>query len=120
MRRIFACSLLLLSLMGGRALANAHLQGSEPTAGAVLAHPPRWLRLRFDEFVRLPGTGVELAYPDGRTRLVGPLTREPGDFRGLLSPLPPGLAPGRYVIRWRALSPNAHRTRGDFIFTVLP
>jgi hypothetical protein len=120
MRRIFTCSLLLLSLTSGRALANAHLEASEPSAGAVLAQPPGWLRLRFDEFVRLPGTGVELISPDGRVRLLGPLAHDPADFRGVLSPLPPGLVPGRYVIRWRALSSNAHRTRGDFAFTVAP
>ena len=120
MHRTLLPSIVLLMLTAGPALAHAHLQASEPSAGAVLVQPPARLRLRFNEIVRLPGTGVELAYPDGRTRRLGPLTRDPGDVFAVLSLLPPGLAPGRYAIRWRALSPNAHRTRGDFGFTVRP
>jgi methionine-rich copper-binding protein CopC len=118
MRRIVPPSIALLMLTAGPAFAHAHLEASEPSAGAVLVRPPTRLRLRFNEIVRLPGSGVELAYPDGRTRRLGPLTRDPGDVFGVLSPLPPSLAPGRYAIRWRALSPNAHRTHGDFGFTV--
>ncbi len=29
-----------------------------------------------------------------------------------------GAPPGRYLVRWRALSPDAHRTRGEFAFTI--
>ena len=118
MRRSILHSIVLLSLTAGPAFAHAHLEASEPSADAVLVQPPARLRLRFNEIVRLPGTGVELAYPDGHTQRLDPLTRDPGDYRGVLSPLPPGLVPGRYAVRWRALSPNAHRTQGAFAFTV--
>ena len=118
MRKTVLYSLALLSLAAGPALAHAHLQASEPRAGAVLVQAPTRLRLRFNEIVRLPGTGVELVDPDGHTRRLDLLIRDPTDDFSVLSPLPAGLAPGPYVVRWRALSPNAHRTQGDFGFTV--
>jgi methionine-rich copper-binding protein CopC len=120
MRRTILPSIALLMLTAGPVFAHAHLRASDPSAGAVLVQPPRRLWLRFNQIVRLPGTGLELTCPDGHTRRLGPLTRDPGDLRGVLSPLPPGLGPGPYLVRWRALSPNAHRTHGDFGFTVRP
>ena len=32
----------------------------------------------------------------------------------------PALAPGRYTVRWRALSVDTHVTEGDFTFEVQP
>ena len=60
MRRTLLCSLVLIMLTCGRAFAHARLEASEPRAGAVVAHAPPQLRLRFNEVVRRPGTGVEL------------------------------------------------------------
>ena len=118
MRRTLVCSLLLLSLMGGRALAHARLQTSNPPDGAVLAQAPPKLRLRFNEVVRLAGTGVELAYPDGHWRMLGPLVQDPGDVRAVVAELPAPLPPGHYMVSWRALSPDAHHTHGAFAFTI--
>lgn len=112
----FALPLALgLSLLAGRALANARLIQTAPAAGSTTPAPAR-LWLRFSEFARLPGTGAELVYPDGHmTRLT--LLRDPRDSQAMAAVLP-RLAPGRYEVRWRALSPNAHPTHGDFNFTV--
>jgi len=118
MRATVVCSLLMLSLMGGRAFAHARLQASNPPGGAVLAQAPSQLRLRFNEVVRLAGTGVELAYPDGHSRLLGPLVQDPKDVRAVFADLPPGLPPGHYAVNWRALSPDAHHTHGAFAFTI--
>ncbi len=118
MRRTVFCSLILLSLTAGQALANAQLQASEPRDGAVLAQAPSKLRLRFTEIVRLPASGVQLTYPDGRRRLLRPLVQDPRDLLSVLAPLPAGLPPGRYVVGWRALSPVAHHTHGSFTFVI--
>jgi hypothetical protein len=120
MRRSILCSLALVSLTGGQALAHAHLEASAPRAGAVVAHAPPQLRLRFNEVVRRAGTGVELVYPDGHSRLLGALAQDPKDVRAVLAPLPADLSPGRYLVNWRALSPDAHHTKGTFAFTVRP
>jgi methionine-rich copper-binding protein CopC len=61
---------------------------------------------------------VELTTPDGRTLVLSPLAQDPKDVRAVIAPLPADLKPGRYRVRWRALSPDAHHTQGDFSFTV--
>jgi methionine-rich copper-binding protein CopC len=121
MTRLFACAAAAAALLGlaaGPASAHVRLLGSEPRAGASLAAAPARLVLQFSEVPRLAGTGVELTGPDGRARLLQPLARDRRDVRRVSAPLPAGLGPGLYVVRWRALSPDAHRTRGELSFRV--
>jgi methionine-rich copper-binding protein CopC len=120
MRNPVLLALMLASLAAGGAQAHARLVEASPPQGAILAQAPGRLWLRFNEVVRVAGSGVQLTGPDGRARLLDPLTQDPKDARAVLAPLPAGLAPGRYLVRWRALSPDAHRTQGEFAFTIRP
>jgi methionine-rich copper-binding protein CopC len=116
--RLLACTLAAMALTGGQALAHAQLVRADPKVGSSISAPPARLWLRFNEVVRLKGSGVQLVTPDGRTVLLEPLSQDPKDPRAVLAPAPANLAPGRYEVRWRALSPDAHRTQGDFSFTI--
>jgi methionine-rich copper-binding protein CopC len=118
MRRPVLPAVILALLAAGAAEAHALLVKAAPADGETLARAPDRLWLRFNEVVRLAGTGVEITGPDGRSRLLGPLAKDPKDVRALYAPLPANLAPGRYQVRWRALSPDAHKTRGQFAFVV--
>jgi methionine-rich copper-binding protein CopC len=107
-----------LSLLGGRAFAHAQLVKADPKVGATVGKAPGRLWLQFDQVLRLAGSGVQLVYPDGHAVLLTPLKQDPGDVRAVVAPLPANLPKGRYEVRWRALSPDAHHTQGDFSFTV--
>jgi methionine-rich copper-binding protein CopC len=106
------------SLLASQAFAHAQLVKADPKVGSTVASAPDHLWLRFDEVLRLGGSGVQLVYPDGRAVLLSPLRQDPKDVRAVVAPLPAKLPPGRYEVRWRALSPDAHHTQGDFSFTV--
>jgi methionine-rich copper-binding protein CopC len=116
--RLLPCILAVVALTGGRAFAHAQLVKAEPKVGSTVPTAPTRLLLRFDEVLRLKGSGVELVQPDGRTVVLSPLSQDPKDVRGVIAPLPASLPPGRYQVRWRALSPDAHHTQGDFSFTI--
>jgi methionine-rich copper-binding protein CopC len=116
MRRLLL-TLAALALTSGQAFAHAQLVRADPRVGSSVAAAPTRLWLRFDEVVRTAGSGAELVAPDGRVTKLS-LSQDPKDVRAVVAPLPAGLGPGRYEVRWRALSPDAHHTQGDFSFTV--
>ncbi len=118
MKTSLLCLSLALALTASQALAHVRLEKADPRVGSTVAAAPARLWLRFNEVPRLTGTGVQLVAPKGAPLLLQPLTADPKDVRAVYAPLPAGLAPGRYQVRWRALSPDAHHTQGDFSFTV--
>jgi methionine-rich copper-binding protein CopC len=118
MPRLVALGAALLVFSAGRAMAHAQLVAAEPRVGSTVQQAPARLWLRFDQVIRLAESGVMLVEPDGGQVVLEPLSRDPKELRAVLAPLPPRLAAGRYEVRWRALSPDGHRTSGDFSFTV--
>ena len=109
-----------MTLSGGEALAHAQLLKADPRVGSTVKAAPARMWMKFSEVPRLMGTGVQLIGSKGPPILLQPLTADPKDVRAFFAPLPANLAPGRYQVRWRALSPDAHHTQGDFSFTVRP
>ncbi len=120
MLKIALATLTLLALTSGQALAHAQLIKADPKVGSTVAIAPARLWLRFSQVLRLSGSGVQLIEPDGRAMILSPLTQDPADVRAIVAPLPAKLQPGRYQVRWKALSPDAHHTQGDFSFTLRP
>ena len=108
----------LLTVPALPASAHVRLLASEPASGATVARAPRELVLHFNEVPRLAGTGVQLTGPDGRPTLLQPLRKDAKDVRQVVAPLPAAMGPGQYLVRWRALSPDAHRTQGQLSFRV--
>jgi methionine-rich copper-binding protein CopC len=105
-----------LLLNAGAALAHARLLASEPAAGARLKGQPALVVLTFSEPLTLAFSGLALERGGGAptplmgARLKGPKTIE--------APLPSGLTPGAYVLRWQAVSTDSHRTEGSVPFTI--
>jgi copper resistance protein C len=117
-RRALAAALLLgLALTGaGPAAAHAIVVTSEPAAGASLAATPRQVTIRFNS---------RLDHARSRLLLIGadnaptPLAiAEGGDPVVVTAPLPAGLAPGEWRLRWQVLAIDGHITRGDIPFTL--
>jgi methionine-rich copper-binding protein CopC len=117
MKRL-ALALAALSLAASQAFAHAQLVRADPRVGSTVSAAPQRIWLRFDEVLRPAGSGVELVQPDGRAVVLTPLRQDPKDVRAVIAPLPADLPAGRYQVRWRALSPDGHRTQGDFSFTI--
>jgi copper transport protein len=91
--------------------------GSKPADGAVLATPPKDVKLLFDDEIR-PAGGDRVVDARGRSVLAGPAHRLAGNDRALVLPLRPGLTRGAYTVRWRVVSNDGHLVTGVLAFAV--
>jgi methionine-rich copper-binding protein CopC len=111
-----ALALALACLDAASAHAHARLLSASPPAGAAVA-PPAEIRLSFSQRVEPQFCNVSLSGPGGAVPLGWP-SAAPGDSKVLIVKIGAKLAPGAYTVNWRAVSVDAHRTQGDFDFTV--
>ena len=118
MRVLATLTAVLLAFQPTLAMAHAHLVKSDPAANSTIRQQPRQLWLNFTVPIRPTVSGVRLTLPDGRRVMLGPLAWVPHDLESVTAPLPQRLPPGRYLVEWSALDPNAHRTHGAFAFTL--
>jgi methionine-rich copper-binding protein CopC len=109
---LIACVALLLP---GIALAHAHLVSSTPAADATVQGPSVPIELRFNSRV------------DGGHSVLALVTRDGGGTAKLVIDKQSAdnnlnahatLKPGSYTLRWQALAPDGHITRGEIPFTV--
>ena len=112
MKRIAILSLLLLAPVSA-AVAHAMLDHADPRVGSTVATAPKELSLWFTEKLEPAFSTAEVrnaqgAVLSGKARVSGEELRVP------LKPLPPGT----YLVKWRVLSVDTHRTQGSFSFTV--
>jgi copper transport protein len=108
---VFAGGLLLVAAVSAQ--AHAHLQQATPADGSVLEAAPSELVLRFSEAAQL--TALTVARDGGTQQKVTPLPHKPQ--AQIVVKLPP-LAPGHYVVSWRALSADGHVVPGEIRFTL--
>ena len=101
-------------LLGAAAVAgaHAHLEQATPADRSVIRTAPSALVLRFSESARL--TALWLRQDDGPQRK---LEVPPASQSQITVALPP-LAPGHYLISWRALSADGHVVPGQIRFTL--
>lgn len=105
-----------LALAASAVLAHGRLEMTTPAEGAVLASPPGAVTIRFDSPHRV--TLLSLRGPDGQTeRLTANEGMAPSKQ---VTAQPPPLAPGAYVLEWRALAPDGHAVSGRVRFTYAP
>ena len=110
----------LLPGLGGAVLAvwaacaqgHAHLLSAVPADNSRISSAPATLVLRFSEAARL--TALWIAR-DGAPRQKLPA---PQQSQAQLSVPLPALAPGHYIISWRALSDDGHVVPGEVRFTL--
>ncbi len=96
------------------ALAHASLISSEPSDGAMLAHAPARVVLRFNEPVS--PLALSLIGADGvRNAVEGQSTGSDVTVDRL-----PSLANGNYVLSWRVVSDDGHPIAGSILFSVGP
>jgi len=100
----------------GPAAAHAFLEKATPSAGANLRVAPAKIELSFSEALEPAFSGVTVTNTASRD-----MSTAPSVASGTQMSLSLGmLKPGRYSVRWHAVSVDAHRTDGHYDFTVLP
>jgi len=112
--------LFLMILLAAEAGAHAFLGSAVPAVGSTVASAPKELRLRFTEAVEVRFSHVTVTREGGKE--IRPLTiaAVPSDPQMIVVTLPAPLVPGVYVVRWRVVSGDTHKTQGDYRFTVKP
>lgn len=122
MRWIMLCLILPISLMLAASPADAHakLVESMPAAKSVTATSPREIRLRFNERIAVNLSGVDLMTAEGKGVNVGEAFADPGDAMGFIVRIDAPLPPGIYHVRWRTVSADMHKLKGDFAFEIRP
>lgn len=104
-------------LAAPQALAHAKLIRSRPKAFEAFAQAPAHVELWFNERLEDEFNAIEVREETGRRVEKGAAQVNPLDRTNLLVALE-RLAPGSYIIQWRALSLDGHPARGRLVFTV--
>ena len=115
--RLFALGSAVTVSLAAPAVAWGHaaLVRSDPADRAVVATPPRAVRLVFDDTIQAQ-PGVK-AIRNGGSSILGGKPRVLDD-RTLVIPLAAGLRPGDYTVLWRALSDDGHPLAGIVTFGI--
>jgi copper transport protein len=123
MRRIFACALIALGILGasaGPALAHATLLSSTPapnTRGVLESATS--VTLRFSEPVQILNRS-DITIVNGRGSRVdtGAPQTVPGDPHRVVIPMRGPLLPNSYTVRYRVVSSDSHTAAQAFVFGV--
>lgn len=96
------------------AFAHAMLVSSTPAAKAIVHSGDTAIELRFNSRVDGARSTLMLVKPDGKAEKLA-LDSQHGATR---LDAHTSLQAGKYLIRWQALAPDGHITRGEIPFTV--
>ncbi len=118
-RRALACLALVLPALSVRASAHGFLERSDPRAEAIVRVAPGQVRLWFTGAIEPAYSHIEVLTAEGQRVDVGASVVDEETRRSLTIAVP-NLPPGRYRVRWRVLSVDAHVTEGTFGFRVAP
>ena len=113
--RVFA--LTALSLWGGAALGHAQLTRATPAVGSSVDTAPTEIALNFSEKLENTFSTVIVRDAMGKRIDKGEAHVDKADRTIMRVSVDP-LMPGTYIVEWKALTADTHRTEGAFIFRV--
>jgi len=111
--RVLAAASALFAV-AGTVQAHTHLVSATPADNSVLASSPTQFMLHFSEPTRLTALTIQKD-GDKEGKHIEGLPKDPSD--ALSIPVAP-LAPGRYVVGWRAVGDDNHLMSGTLHFTI--
>jgi methionine-rich copper-binding protein CopC len=114
---VFAMTALLLLSGNGSAFAHAQLRSATPTAGATVPTAPAEVLLKFSEPLEAAFSSVVVRDSVGKHVNSADSRVDPDDRTTMRVSLP-SLTQGIYIVVWRALTADTHKTEGAFIFRV--
>lgn len=109
----------LLFLVSGEFPASAHaqLRSATPAAGSTVTSPPAEVLVNFSEPLEAAFSTVIIRDAVGKRVDEIDARVDSKDRKAMRVSLPP-LTKGIYIVEWRALTTDTHRTEGAFIFRV--
>jgi methionine-rich copper-binding protein CopC len=108
----------VLALSGtGAALAHAQLKTATPAAGGAVTEAPREVTLNFSEKLEASFSTAVVRDAVGKRVNKADAQLDKADRTIMRVGLDP-LMPGIYIVEWRALTADTHKTEGAFIFRV--
>lgn len=119
----------LIALLPSVSAAHGMLLRSQPPADSEILQLPDTIRLSFSERIesRFSRVTVHRALRDGESgevtaqeRVDSGMSEGPAITQELIVRLPATLPGGLYLIQWRVLSVDSHRTTGRFTLTYTP
>jgi methionine-rich copper-binding protein CopC len=118
-RRIaaFAASAVLTMAGASAAWAHAELKQASPAVASTVAAAPTEITLNFSERLEPAFTAVIVRDAVGKRVDKADGHIDKAD-RTVVHASLPALSPGTYIVEWRALTTDTHRTEGAFIFRV--
>lgn len=99
------------------AFAHAQLRSATPAAGGSVAKAPAEVVVNFSEPVESAFSSIVVRDAVGKRVDKADAHLDKGDRTTMRVSLPP-LGQGIYIVQWRALTADTHRTDGAFIFRV--
>jgi methionine-rich copper-binding protein CopC len=96
--------------------AHVHLRAASPKQGSVVATSPGSARITFSNSVEPVFSRVTVIDSSGKT--VSGKTEFLKDNTVMETALPKDLAPGKYTVKWKCVSPDGHKQTGSYTFTV--
>ena len=116
--QVVVAILIHCALLVGNAWAHAFLSSAVPAVGSSVATGPKELRLNFSETVEVKFSSVKVTWEGGKD--IGPtkIFTDPSNPEMIFVRFPTPLSPGTYLVRWRVVSADTHKTQGDYRFTV--
>ncbi|HEY2558182.1 MAG TPA: copper resistance protein CopC [Caldimonas sp.] len=111
---------LLAVLVAGSVSAHAFLDHAEPPVGGVVHAAPARVEVWFSEDLEPAFSTLKVI--NAADKQVDRMDKSvPGGDRSRMSvSLNAALPPGKYRVRWRAVSVDTHVTQGDFTFEIAP
>jgi methionine-rich copper-binding protein CopC len=119
MKRFLIALVAAFLLPVAAALAHAMLDHASPPVGSTVATAPRELMLWFTEKLEPAFSTIEVRNAQGVAVQSGKAQLDRSDATQLRVALK-ALPPGTYLVNWRVLSVDTHRTQGSFTFRVGP
>ena len=104
-------------LMQSRAMAHAFLDRAEPRVGSVVPAAPKEVKIWFTQEPEHAFSSIQVFDANGKQIDKADTRTDPNDDKVLIVSLP-DVGPGTYRVVWHVLSIDAHRTQGEFKFTV--
>jgi methionine-rich copper-binding protein CopC len=100
--------------------AHAQLKSTVPAVGSSSNVSPTEIRLTFSEAIEAKLSKVDLMNESDTLDEVASVTIDPNDKKTLIAKLKHPLPVGHYMIMWRVVSVDTHKTQGDFSFEINP
>ncbi len=114
---VMFCFVVLLYVFPGTAHGHAFPDHADPKVGATVSGSPERVRIWFDGDLEPAFSTIMVHNADGKMVDKRDGRVNPSDAT-LLEVSLPKLPPGTYRVIWNVVARDAHRTTGDYTFTI--